>query len=39
MILDQDHFFKTYDLLDLILDRFFGDDLDLILVTPNREFE
>jgi hypothetical protein len=28
--LDQDHFFKTDDLLDLILDRFFGDDLDLI---------
>jgi hypothetical protein len=30
MILDQDHFFKTDDLLDLILDRFFGNDLDLI---------
>jgi hypothetical protein len=29
MILDQDHFFKTDD-LDLILDRFFGNDLDLI---------
>jgi hypothetical protein len=29
MILDQYHFFKTDD-LDLILDRFFGDDLDLI---------
>jgi hypothetical protein len=30
MILDQDHFFKKKDLLDLILDRFFGDELDLI---------
>jgi hypothetical protein len=30
MILDQDHFFKTDDLLDLILDRIFVDDLDLI---------
>jgi hypothetical protein len=30
MVLDQDHFFKTDDLLDLILDHFFADDLDLI---------
>jgi hypothetical protein len=29
MISDHDHFFKTDD-LDLNLDRFFGDDLDLI---------
>jgi hypothetical protein len=30
MIKDQDHFFKKKDLLDLILDRFFGNELDLI---------
>jgi hypothetical protein len=29
MIFDQDHFFITDD-LDLILDRFFGNDFDLI---------
>jgi hypothetical protein len=29
MILDQDHFSKKYD-LDLILDRFLDEDLELI---------
>jgi hypothetical protein len=29
MILDRDHFFKNYD-LDLILDRFLDEDLELI---------